>query len=299
MVDTPTFPSVLKEFSLKDWHAGLHADLQNQAITALEAGKILYFPDLIFPLSEGEKAFLHPDCVKQGTKSIKYNPLTQKLWGTSDAAAKSPMLKEMMGRYAASARALIGQVLPHYIPTLHTGNTSFRPVEAEGRAQSARQDDTRLHVDAFPSRPNHGHRLLRVFSNIHPSGKARHWKAGEDFANLAERFLPTIPAANPFQAWLWHRLGITKAKRSAYDHIMLHMHDKMKYDESYQKSAPQENVFFAAGSSWIVFTDQVPHAALGGQHALEQTFTLPPEAMMQQGSSPLRILEKLTGKPLT
>ena len=33
-------------------------------------------------------------------------------------------------------------------------------------------------------------------------------------------------------------------------------------------------VAFPAGSSWLVFTDQVLHAALGGEFALEQTFHL-------------------------
>ena len=40
--------------------------------------------------------------------------------------------------------------------------TSYRPSQVETRAQSWRADDKRMHVDAFPSRPNYGERILRV-----------------------------------------------------------------------------------------------------------------------------------------
>ena len=37
-----------------------------------------------------------------------------------------------------------------------------------GRRTSWRKDDTRLHVDAFPTRPMRGRRIMRLFSNVHP-----------------------------------------------------------------------------------------------------------------------------------
>jgi hypothetical protein len=48
-----------------------------------------------------------------------------------------------------------------------------------------------LHVDAFPSRPIRGERILRVFTNIHPdSTQARVWRVGEPFEDIARRYLP-------------------------------------------------------------------------------------------------------------
>ncbi len=47
-----------------------------------------------------------------------------------------------------------------------------------------------------------------------------------------------------------------------------------------------------------MFTDAALHAAMGGQHALEQTFLLPVEAMADPDGSPLRTLERLTGRRL-
>jgi hypothetical protein len=48
-----------------------------------------------------------------------------------------------------------------------------------------------------------------------------------------------------------------------------------------------------------VFTDFVSHAVLQGQYALEQTFIISRDAMVRPELSPLRILEKLAGHPLT
>ena len=56
--------------------------------------------------------------------------------------------------------------------------------------QSWRADDRRLHVDAFPSRPNYGERILRVFTNVNPDGEPRVWRVGEPFEAVARRFLP-------------------------------------------------------------------------------------------------------------
>jgi len=40
-----------------------------------------------------------------------------------------------------------------------------------------------LHIDAFPSRPMHGRRILRFFANVAPDAP-RHWRVGEPFEIL-------------------------------------------------------------------------------------------------------------------
>ena len=110
--------------------------------------------------------------------------------------------------------------------------------------------------------------------------------------------MPRIKPPLPGSSWLLERLGITKEKRSAYDHYMLALHDQGKLDAQYQKQATKTNVEFDAGATWFCFTDQVLHAALAGHAALEQTFYLPVEAMAAPSHSPLRVLEGLTGRAL-
>jgi hypothetical protein len=79
---------------------------------------------------------------------------------------------------------------------------------------------------------------------------------------------------------------------------MLELHDKAKADDLYQQRAPQARVEFPAGSTWILFSDQVSHAAMSGQHMMEQTLMLPVAAMRDPETSPLRVLERMTGHPL-
>ena len=206
--------------------------------------------------------------------------------------------KAMVGRFRAQAQALVRGLLPHYAPHLRLAPTSFRPTEVETRAQSWRADDRRLHVDAFPSRPNYGERILRVFANINPHGAPRVWRVGEPFEDVARRFLPKARPYSRLQAKLLNSLHVTKSLRSEYDHLMIQLHDGMKSDLRYQEEAPQVTMPFAAGSAWVCFSDQTPHAVMAGQFMLEQTLHLPAERQYNASSSPLAILTRLAGHPL-
>ena len=282
------------------WAARPEPAMQARAANALEHGKVLVFPGLSFSLAGAGRSVLDPAIVKPGTKSVKYSPGKDAAWGMNPALGDEARdaVTEVLKRYAACARALVDAYFPHYAAALETGNTSLRPVEAEGRIQSRRHDDRLLHVDAFPSRPNYGQRLLRVFCNINPHGKPRTWKIGEPFAQVAGHFLPKLPRYNPLAAKVLQFAHVTKTLRSEYDHMMLKLHDRMKLDDAYQAEALQERVQFAPGTTWVVFSDQVSHAALAGQHMLEQTFTLPVEAQAYPDASPIRVLEGLAGRKL-
>jgi hypothetical protein len=76
------------------------------------------------------------------------------------------------------------------------------------------------------------------------------------------------------------------------------MHNTMKEDTEFQKNCAKEFVQFVPGSSWMVYTETVPHAALSGQYALEQTLLVDPHAMVTPDSTPLAVLEKLAGARL-
>ena len=76
------------------------------------------------------------------------------------------------------------------------------------------------------------------------------------------------------------------------------MHDRVKADAGYQQQAPQERIDFPVASSWIVFSDQVLHAAMSGQFVMEETLMLPVSGMRAPETSPLRVLERMTGQRL-
>ena len=289
---------VLETLAVTAWHGPFDAALQRRALTELEHGKVLVLPELAFPLAPEEADLLHPDVSGRERKNISLDPATGRLANVALDPEAAGRLAAMMQRFADAAARLLADLLPSYAPALEPARTSFRPAEIAGRPTSPRHDDRRLHVDAFPSRPSGGRRILRLFNNVAPDGAARAWRVGERFEDFAPRFLPRTPDPLPGSAWLLQRLGITKGRRSAYDHLMLNLHDLGKLDTAYQASAPHADVAFPPGTTWLCFTDQVLHAVLGGHCALERTFHLPVSAMTAPECSPLHVLERLAGRRL-
>ena len=284
----------LVELDLADWAAATPNDAW---IAALEAGKVLYFPRLGFKVRPEERALLTPSVLSPDVRNISLD--TQgKLKGVAGDEAVQRAVAGMVGRFSAQAQQLIHGLLPHYTPSLRIAPTSYRPAHVESRVQSWRADDKRLHIDAFPSRPNYGERILRVFTNVNPDGVPRVWRVGEPFEDVARRFLPRAKPYSRWQASLLRALRVTKSFRSEYDHLMLQLHDGMKSDLDYQKNSPQETAAFPPGSVWVCFSDQTSHAVMAGQFMLEQTLHLPAASQYNPDASPLAILSRLTGRPL-
>ena len=198
-------------------------------------------------------------------------------------------------RFGSQATGLVHALLPY--THVERARTSFRPVEVRGRHYSKISDDRLLHIDAFPSRPMRGRRILRFFANV-SSGSERRWQVGEPFEDFARAFLPRLRPHLPGKSWIYDKLGVTHGRRSPYDELMLSLHDAAKLDSDFQNKSPQTAVSFPPGSCWLVFTDMVLHAALGGEFALEQTFHLDVEELAEPQRAPIRVLERLSGRPL-
>jgi hypothetical protein len=289
---------ILETLDISGWEGPVSTNMPISATDALEDGKVLYFPRLAFVLPADERRFLRPSVADAKAKNVSFDPSSDALKHARGSDADLVAISAMMHRYAAHAIALARMVLPDYAEALELGRTSFRPAEVEGRAISPRKDDTRLHVDAFPSTPTGGKRILRMFSNVNPNGAGRDWRLGAPFEDVARNFVRRVPRRMPGGAWAMRTVGATKSYRTEYDHTMLGIHDTMKADDGYQRDAIQNEFSFPSGSTWMVYTDKVSHAAMGGQHLFEQTFYLPVRAMVDEAKSPLRILERLFGRSL-
>jgi hypothetical protein len=280
------------------WQGPVSTNMRTSAMEALEDGKVLYFPRLAFALSKIEERYLTPATADARAKNVSFDPKSGQMKGVVGSPADIAAITTMMRRYYEYSRGLVETLLPRYAPALEIGRTSFRPVEVQGRPISARKDDTRLHIDAFPSSPTSGQRILRMFTNVNREGKGRHWRLGAPFEEMAKNFIPKLPKQAPGAAWLLNIVGATKGHRTAYDHIMLNLHDAMKADDTYQTRVVYNEFHFPPGSTWLVFTDMTSHAAMGGQHLFEQTFYLPVSAMKNESKSPLRALERMAARPL-
>ncbi|MEO8536885.1 MAG: Kdo hydroxylase family protein [Betaproteobacteria bacterium] len=296
MQDETNVVTPIVTLDIVNWRPELSAADTERYARALEAGGVIVLPRLAFDVRDGERRFLDVRWSDGRAKNISVDGGDIKgARGTSDELRA---LAAMVSRFAADATALVGAMFPRYATHLTRARTSYRPHGASGRAVSWRKDDTRLHVDAFPSRPNGGERILRVFCNVNPRGEDRVWRVGETFEVMARRLLPRVRPVLAGEAALLFALRVTKGVRSEYDHLMLGLHDHAKRDVDYQRTSAQREVRFAPGTTWICYSDQVMHAASSGQFMLEQTTHLPLSAMYEPARSPLAVLERIAGHTL-
>jgi len=280
-----------------DWSPAVDAATQADLRRQLEQGAVLYFPDLHFHFEPGEERFLDSRYSDGKSKNINLRATETAVRGAQGTEQDLADLYRLIHRYAEFSEKLVLSLFPEYGPHMTRAGTSLRPSQIAGRAVSWRKDDTRLHVDSFPSNPLLGKRLLRVFHNIDPEAP-RVWRVGEPFADFAQRFVPKTHGMWPGQAALMKLLHITKRTRSEYDHRMLQLHDLAKADLDYQASVPQQEFHFPPGSTWIVFSDQLLHAAMRGRAMMEQTIYLDPKAISDHTHSPEAVLSRMLSRPM-
>lgn len=291
---------VLQTFTASHWQENFSKILQSKAIQELESGKVLFFPHLAFNVFDAESFIFLTEYADPQAKNVSYFPHLKEVKGVKNLNENQHKdLQKLMERFFNYAHGLIQALFPTYMNQLIIGRSSYRPIQISDRATSYRKDDKRLHVDAFPSSPTQGKRILRVFCNINPHKIPRVWRIGEPFEHVVDQFWPRLSKpVIPGFSWLLKRLNITKSYRTLYDHLMLQLHDQMKLDQKYQLKAEQITFPFPANSTWIVQTDHVSHAAMSGQYLLEQTFYLPVLSMQNPELSPLKVLEKRAKKLL-
>src|SRR3989344_2309937 len=275
----------------------------------LEAGNILFFEKAPFYFAPEDIEFLLNQ--RQGgsksRKNIAYKPQQDRITNhdTKDVEA-GKRLKEVLRNYSASVTEFLSVLLSPYAKKWKHDYASFRPFQEKGRKLRLRARNDLLHVDAFPTRPLHGGRILRFFTNINPVD-SRHWITSKSFEELVLEYGGEKGVLFPRSVGysLKNRLqrkaigmlrgaGIKLPLRSPYDHFMLNFHNYLKENGEFQKNCPKDHWQFPPGSCWAVFTDQVSHAALAGQYALEQTFLIPRSALLCPDLAPVSVLERLS-----
>jgi len=298
----------IEDYGVGGWESGIDSAARSRHYCAeLEKGAILFFAAPPFDLPRQDIDFLLAlkPADSRLHKNISYRPESDVLRGLADNQNQS-RVHEIMRRYAAQVKKFVEELLASYAGRLQVDYASFRPLEEEGRDLSLHKRNDLLHVDAFPSRPTRGGRILRVFTNVNPT-KDRTWLLGERFPELARTFAGSAGLQKFANQSAWFglkrrlgRAGLPFPDRAPYDEFMLHFHDWLKENVEYQR-APEgkERLGFPPMATWLVYTDGVPHAALSGQFAMEQTFIIPVEALVAPEVSPLRVLEALSGKTMS
>ena len=225
--------SQITELKIAEWQPTLDEQTQQQLTQLLEQGKVLYFPSLAFSLNENEKKFLSPDIATPEKKNVSFNVNTKEIRGARVVDNELPELLEMMQRYAGYSHDLVKQLFPHYIPNLKFARTSYRPVEVKGRLSSYRKDDSRLHVDAYPSTPIGNQRIMRVFTNVNPNDQPRYWRLGAPFNEVSATFIPDIRKPFPGEAKILLAIKVTRGLRTHYYHYIKKKQNKIKKKKTY------------------------------------------------------------------
>ena len=268
----------------------------------LEHGKVLSFRKAPFPFPDEDARFLlsQKQTGSRFHKNISYRPASDLLKG-ADAGADRERLHGIVRNFSREVTQFIASFLAPYAGKLKLDFASFRPLEEQGRDLPLHKRNDLLHVDAFPTRPTRGGRILRAFLNINPEA-SRVWNVGEPFheflPKLKHREVITPPPRNPALTALrklGSRIGLPVPDRAPYDEYMLFLHDWLKENTDFQTSSPQWELQFAPGSCWMVYTDGVPHAVMSGRYALEQTFIVPAQELVSPEVAPVNVLHKIAG----
>jgi hypothetical protein len=283
----------------------------------LERGDILFFPNGGFEIPAGVRTALMGAAqdARSFHKNIAYkpnvsNPELDRVSGLSDRT-ESETVRTAMREYSRCAIEFMQSILPEYARAWKVDYASFRSIEERGRELPLTKRNDLLHVDAFPTRPVFGDLILRCFTNVNPE-QPREWMTSDPFAKLAPEEAAKAgldayasaagSALHQFRRRLTRKLaraGVPVVDRSPYDAFMLHFHDWLKGNRAYQENCPKYWFSLPPGSTWLVFTDMVPHAVLGGRLAFEQTVIVSRDSLANPLQAPSAILERIAGRVLT
>jgi hypothetical protein len=274
----------------------------------LERGDVVHYPVCPFPLPQGDDHhfLLEQQLASRAHKNISYNPHAGKASGfRHHSPAQAERLRGLLAAFADGVTRWVAQTLPRYARSWQPDRVSYRPLEEATRKLRVTARNDLLHVDAFPSRPTQGYRILRVFANVNPT-EPRVWVTSDPFAKLLARYgeevgLPGAPGAG----WV-RRLGDevlklfvpNRRRRTPYDSFMLRLHDFLKKNDDFQEHGPKRFWQFQPGSAWLVITDTASHAVLRGRFALEHSYFLSPGDLALPAESPPALLAQACGLPV-
>ena len=279
-------------------------------VERLERGDVLLFPPgaLTLPPQEDLEYLRRELGAAIKLKNISYHPEGDYLSGIKRDPVRARRVRAVLFEHNREVQALLRGRLPEYAADWRVGKVNFRPLQERGRELPRHSSNELLHVDAFASGATHGDRVLRFFTNIHPT-QSRLWKSAGLFPALFDEFREPAGIASigesglrpglPERAFsgLLHavaRMGVAQplaVDTSPYDRAMHRFHNYLKDDDTFQRDEGRcVRMEFPPFHSWAVLTDMVSHAAISGQHALVNTFYVKQSCCVHPELSPINII---------
>lgn len=266
----------------------------------LERGDLLHYRECPFTFLDDEDhhfllqqrlgSFLH--------KNISYDPDTKALTGALRTAPEQEQrLITVLERFSERVELYLADQLPNYAGAWRRGRVSFSPEEEATRNLRCTARNDLLHIDAFPTRPTRGWRILRFFVNLSPHDP-RIWVTSDGFPKLLSRFAGQAGLPNRLRSGWWTKLrrnvlgAIDPHQRriSPYDDFMHRLHNVLKLNDDFQDKSSRRLWSFPPGAAWLFFTDGISYANLRGRFLLDQAILISPQALLHPQDSPLELL---------
>jgi hypothetical protein len=252
----------------------------------LERGEILYWSIAPFVVPEGDDHvfLLQQRLAGLSHKNISHNPQTGETTGFAwHSAEQAERLRTVLVGFSHTVIDWLAEILPRYRGGCEPDRATFRPEEEAIRRVRLNARNDLLHVDAFPTRPARGRRILRVFANIHPTDP-RIWATSEPLPQLLSRYSDRLRRTRigwmqKLGAGMRSLLRPTHERYSPADVFMLRLHDTLKRDLRFQLKQTRRLWRFPPGSAWLAMTDGCTYAELRGQFALEHSFFVAPRVL--------------------
>jgi len=299
---------MLISYSRSQLNAAAPTDLSD----ALERGHIVHFPETPFPLpSPDDVHLLLIDVPKRiRLKNVSYHPEVDAVLGLKGDPDLKASITRILKGYSEQVQALLRRHTPALVPDWQVATCSFRPIQEQGRKLKPHASNELIHIDAGAYGATHGKRILRFFTNMHPT-ESRIWTSKGSFADLFPRFRAAAGMSperlrGGLEAGAAERLysaGVDRIAQwgfplarfldtSPYDRAMRRFHNYMKDDPGFRDSQEGIETFeFKPGCSWMVFTDGVSHGVTSGQFAFVQTFLIPYANCRLQELVPLNVIK--------
>lgn len=275
---------------------------------SLERGEVLHYSVAPLALPQGDElAFLlHQQQGRRGHKGIGYRPATHQATGyvRTGEADQSTRLVDLFTTFSKAVTAWLNRNFPFYREGLKLDTVSYRPHEEATRSSRTTERTNLLHIDAFPDRPTHGDRILRVFANVNPT-EPRVWITSDPFVELLRRYGKAAGLPGEFRPSLLARIKEQVRSlilprggpRSDYDSFMLRLHNYLKLNTAFQTHCAKTIWHFQPGSVWLAMTDACSHAVLRGRYALEHSYFIARSALVVPEESPIAHLERFCAQP--
>ena len=209
-----------------------------RAVTALESGQVIFLPNLAFALEPDETRSLYAGCGRQHAQEHQLRPGD----GTLRRRRARRRRRHAAGGDARPLRTALDRCCGTCCRAMRRSWNARAQASARWKWSSAHNPCATTTAGSTSMRSRRGRCADGASCACSATWRRTALRGSGTWASRSmpspRKFLPRLSPPIPGSAWVLDALGMTKGRRSAYDRIMLGLHDTGKRDDQYQREAP-------------------------------------------------------------